>query len=79
VWSVSVAIHSAKAQVQAVPFVDTMLCQACPRCPARVVCKSKALLQLDPGEHAFVDASRCYGCNVCLPACPSGAVRLSPT
>jgi Fe-S-cluster-containing hydrogenase component 2 len=72
-------IQSAKAQVQAVPFVDTELCQACSRCPARAVCKSKALLQLDAGEQAVVDASRCYGCNVCLPACPFGAVRLNPT
>lgn len=70
-------IQSAKAQVQAVPFVDTVLCQACSPCEARLVCKSKALLQLDPGEQSFVDASRCYGCNVCLPACPFGAVRLN--
>ena len=72
-------IHSAKAQVQAVPFVDTALCQACPKCPARVVCKSKALLHLDPGEQPYVDANRCYGCNICLPACPFGALRLNPT
>jgi len=72
-----VAIQSAKAQVQAVPIVDATLCQSCSPCPARLVCKSKALMQLDRGEQAFVDASRCYGCNVCLPACPFGAVRLN--
>jgi len=69
-------IQSAKAQAQAVPYVDESICHACRKCPARAVCKSKALLQLDPGEPPFVDASRCYGCNLCIPACPFGALRL---
>ena len=76
-WSASAAIQSAKAQVGSVPHVDTALCVACHKCPARAVCKSKALLQLDTGEQPFVDASRCYGCNVCLPACSFGALRLN--
>ena len=38
--------------------------------------QAQALLQLDPGEPPFVDASRCYGCNLCIPACPFGALRL---
>jgi Fe-S-cluster-containing hydrogenase component 2 len=72
----SMAIQSAKTQIQAVPYVDAALCQACRKCPARAVCKSKALIQLDPEEPPFVDASRCYGCDLCIQACPFGALRL---
>jgi len=75
-WSVSLAIQSAKAQVWAVPYVDEELCRSCDKCLARAVCKSKALLRLDAGESPFVDASRCYGCNLCIPACPFGALRI---
>ena len=70
-------IQSAKAQTQAVPYVDVGLCQGCVKCEARAVCRSKALIQLDPGEPPFVDASRCYGCDLCVAACPFGAIRLN--
>jgi len=63
-----------KAQVLAVPYVDDVKCAACRRCPARSACKSKAILQLDPGEPPFIDSSRCYACYACLPACPNGAI-----
>jgi MinD superfamily P-loop ATPase len=71
-------IQSAKAQTQAVPYVEVNLCQCCPKCAARAVCRSNALIQLDPGEPPFVDSSRCYGCNLCLTACPFEAIRRTP-
>ncbi len=71
-------IQSAKAQTQAVPYVEVSLCQCCPKCAARAVCRSNALIQLDPGEPPFVDASRCYGCNLCVTACPFEAILRIP-
>ena len=44
---------------------------------SRDVCRSKAILQIDLGEPPFIDPSRCYGCRACIPACPSGAIRLN--
>ena len=73
----SVTVHAAKAQVQAVPGVDVDLCQACRKCLARAVCRSKALLQIDLGDAPFVDVSRCYGCAACVLACPIGALKLN--
>jgi Fe-S-cluster-containing hydrogenase component 2 len=70
VW---VAVQGPRAQMN--PYVDPFLCQCCDRCTARTVCRSKALVQLDPGELPIVDASRCYGCDLCVPSCPFGAIR----
>lgn len=69
-------IESTKAQVAAIPVVVDELCRACRVCPARKVCRTKAILQLDAGEPPFVDASLCYGCHACIPACPHGAISL---
>ena len=65
-----------RAQITSVPHVEDDLCQACKKCVARSVCRSKAILQIDPGEPPFIDANLCYGCRACIPACPSGAIVL---
>jgi len=70
-------INTTKAQVTAVPHVVDDLCQACRKCMARSVCRSKAILQIDPGEPPFIDPNLCYGCNACIPACPHGAIVLN--
>jgi len=31
---------------------------------------------LDPDESPFIDASRCYGCHLCLTTCPYEAIVL---
>jgi len=69
-------MQSTKAQVTAIPHVVDEHCQACHRCLARKVCRTKAILQIDPGEPPFIDASLCYGCHSCIPACPHGAIVL---
>lgn len=70
-------VDMAKAQIKDVPIVVDEVCLACRKCLARQVCRSKAILQIDPGEPPFVDANLCYGCHTCLPACPQGAIVLN--
>jgi MinD superfamily P-loop ATPase len=70
-------LDSTKAQVTAIPYVVDELCRACRKCLARQVCRSKAILQLDPGEPPYIDSNLCYGCRVCIPACPNGAIVLN--
>jgi len=65
-----------KAQVADIPAVDDEKCYVCRKCLARSVCKSKAILQIDPGEPPFIDASLCYGCHACIPICPAQAIYL---
>ncbi len=62
------------AQEKDIPVVDLGRCRACRRCAARAVCRTKAIVQLDPGEAPMIDAGRCFGCLVCAPACPAGAI-----
>lgn len=57
-----------------IPSVDDDVCLACRKCKARQVCRVKAILAIDPGEAPFIDASLCYGCLICVPACPAGAI-----
>ena len=66
-----------KAQATSIPHVEDDLCLACRKCLARKVCRTKAILQLDPGESPFIDASLCYGCLACIPACPHNAIVLN--
>ena len=67
-------VESTKAQSAAIPRIDDAACRACRKCVARSVCRSKAILQVDPGEPPVIDPSKCYGCNACLTACPFDAI-----
>ncbi len=57
-----------------IPHVDESRCQACPKCVARKACRVKAIVIIDPGEPPFIDGNLCYGCMVCVPACPFEAI-----
>jgi Fe-S-cluster-containing hydrogenase component 2 len=52
------------------------LCQACQVCSAVKACKVRAIIQPDRGEPPYLDIERCRDCNVCIEACPFGAIEL---
>ncbi len=56
------------------PRIVEERCRVCGKCLARQVCRPRAIVVQDPGETPFIDASRCYGCRVCVQACPFKAV-----
>ena len=55
--------------------VDLHVCQTCTTCQARTACKTRAIVQYERGDLPAIDATRCRGCLVCIPACPFGALR----
>ena len=58
--------------------IDTYACQTCSACQARLVCKTRAIVQYERGDLPAIDAGRCRGCMICIPACPFGAVQKTP-
>lgn len=56
------------------PYLDEALCQACRKCTARSVCRTKAIRSIDPGEAPFIDGHLCMACYECVGACPYGAI-----
>lgn len=62
------------ARAHLVLEVDDALCRACRRCLAGEACRGGAFVRLESGEPPFIDGSRCWGCMICVPACPFGAV-----
>ena len=59
--------------------VDYETCRACPKCPARTACRTKALIKLDRDEPAVVKTSDCMGCGDCVDACPFDAITMKET
>ncbi len=56
--------------------VSVDACSGHDKCPARKVCPTKAIFQMDPGEAAVVDGTLCRGCGDCVLACPERAIRI---
>jgi TPP-dependent indolepyruvate ferredoxin oxidoreductase alpha subunit len=55
-------------------YIDDARCHVCGKCLAKTVCRGNAIRIIDRGEPPFLDMSRCWGCLICLDACPFGAV-----
>ncbi len=55
--------------------IDPERCQSCKQCAAVKACRLKAIVQIDPGEQPYLDASHCRDCRVCVSVCPWEAVR----
>jgi Fe-S-cluster-containing hydrogenase component 2 len=54
--------------------IDDVACRVCRRCLASEVCRANAFVRFDRDEPPFIDTSKCWGCMLCVPACPFGAV-----
>lgn len=61
------------------PVVDWNLCQACQPCEARMVCKTRAIVQIDPDEPPYIANERCNQCGVCVAACCCEAIVMKNT
>lgn len=62
-------LHSAFSLV-----IDPHLCHSCDQCRVKSVCRGNAVRNIDPGEPPIIDVDRCWGCRVCVRACPHSAV-----
>ncbi len=71
-----VAINAAGKAMFKLQVEDTQ-CRACRGCPASEVCRGNAFIRFDKTDSPFIDMSRCWGCMLCVPACPFGAVTRS--
>jgi MinD superfamily P-loop ATPase len=56
------------------PEINWQICQTCEPCQARLACKTRAILQIDPGEPPYVEIVRCNSCAACVLACCCGAI-----
>lgn len=60
------------------PVIDFDICQACQPCAARRVCKTRAIVQIDPEEPPYIAIERCSGCSACVQACNCTAISMRP-
>ncbi|RJQ31840.1 MAG: hypothetical protein C4562_05215 [Actinobacteria bacterium] len=61
-------------------IIDSAKCEQAAKCINKCVaslgCKTKAIFKVDPDEDAIIDTSKCNGCSLCLPLCPTRAIRV---
>ena len=67
-------MNAGTARTGSMLVVDESVCRACKRCLAGEACRGNAFVRFDRDESPFIDGSKCWGCMICIPACPAGAV-----
>jgi Pyruvate/2-oxoacid:ferredoxin oxidoreductase delta subunit len=60
-------------------IIDWDRCQACDPCEARLVCNTRAIVQIDRNEPPYIDVDRCNQCGLCVEACCCDAISLRNT
>lgn len=58
------------------PEIDWNLCQGCDPCLARSVCRTRAIVQIDPGDSPYIEYPRCSNCALCVAACCCNAISM---
>ncbi|MBI5722886.1 MAG: 4Fe-4S binding protein [Planctomycetes bacterium] len=66
-------IHVYKLDSGAMP----LQCRHCQDAPCMKVCPAEALGRASPESPVILDPDRCIGCEVCVSACPFGAIGMS--
>jgi MinD superfamily P-loop ATPase len=61
------------------PEVDWQTCRSCDPCLAREVCRTRAIIKIDPDEPAVIEISRCNTCGLCVLECPYDAIIMRDT
>jgi carbon-monoxide dehydrogenase iron sulfur subunit len=51
-----------------------MACFSCPDAPCIAACPEQAISRAGPRQVLAIDPQKCDGCQVCIPACPYGAM-----
>ncbi len=51
-----------------------MACFSCPDAPCIAACPEQAISRAGPRQPLTIDPQKCDGCQVCIPACPYGAM-----
>lgn len=51
-----------------------MACFSCPEAPCIAACPEGAISRAGPRQPLSIDPAKCDGCQVCIPACPYGAM-----
>jgi len=54
--------------------IDYQRCEACQPCQARLACKTRAIVKIDPDEAPYIAYERCSGCSACVRACTCEAI-----
>lgn len=58
------------------PEINYSLCQSCNPCEARLACKTRAVMQIDPDDSPYIELGRCNSCAACVTACNYGAILM---
>jgi Pyruvate/2-oxoacid:ferredoxin oxidoreductase delta subunit len=61
------------------PVIDYQICQACQPCEARLACKTRAIVKIEPDEPPYIAGERCSGCSACVRACTYSAIVMRQT
>ena len=40
------------------------------------MCKTRAIMKIDPDEPIYIELGRCNGCGLCVPACLYSAITM---
>lgn len=58
------------------PELDWAACSNCEVCQAKIACKTRAIVRLDPDEPPYIENTLCSSCGECVLACPFLAIQL---
>ena len=58
------------------PEINWDICESCTPCEARLVCKTRAIINIDQDEPPYIEFSRCTRCGDCVLSCLYHAISM---